>query len=165
VFVTSLSKAVTAVLRDHPERARMTRQFVTRAPSSLRDINPMIDALDLGINGLTGHEDHFSTRQDLHARLLNKARSLRASLGALSDTRKRELQETRAAAVERDLHRAAAIALITTLDDAAQAVYFDTPEPYDTLRTLYTIHCPEEPADSAPSDDLDLPTPDADPAT
>jgi hypothetical protein len=156
-LLSSGSTFVQSALREHPEPARMRRQFFTNAPSDSRDAGPALKALDLLRGGLLQHADLFQTRAKLHARLVERAAQLIPALEDANKLRKREQRETRAASMTRDAARDAALSTITALDDAARLVHFDDPLPYQTLQTLYTIHCPEAPQDTEP------PQPEADP--
>lgn len=145
-LLLSVSKAAQAALRGHPERARLMRQFITAAPSDHRTASAMIEALSLASAGLTQHKELFKTRKKLHARQIKRAQELLSALQGASKLRKKERVETRAAQVARDEAQREALELVTTLDDAAQAVYFDDATPYNTLRTLYSVYCPAPPS-------------------
>lgn len=149
----SVGKVVQAALRQHPQRARLTRQILEAAPSTYRTPNQLIPALKLASAGLQQHAPLFASRAALHGRLVARADELVAALDAAQALRKQERVESRAASAARDAALQEALELITALDDAAQVVYFEAPAPYQTLRTLYEVHCPTAPRSAARDED------------
>jgi hypothetical protein len=61
-LLTSLNKLLQAVLRGHPQQARLTRQMIEGAPSTYRTAPVMIAALRLANAGLIQHADKFESR-------------------------------------------------------------------------------------------------------
>ncbi len=156
-LLASVSKVAQAALREHPQRERVTRQILKAAPSTYRTPNQLIPALQLASAGLQQHADLFQSRAALHARLLDRAAALTEALQHIQGLRLQEHAESRAAQTARRAALQRALHLITTLDDGAQAVYFEAAEPYNTLRTLYAVHCPTTPRSNPPDEEDDAP--------
>lgn len=124
----------------------------------------MSDALKLASAGLKQHADKFASRAALHQRLILRTDALIVELADDLKQRKKEQVESRAASAARDLALKEALSLITALDDGAQAVYFEDPAPYNTLRVLYDIHCPAPPQLTRDEDEDDMTEPGNDPS-
>jgi hypothetical protein len=152
-LLASVAKTTQATLRQHPQHARLTRQIIEAAPSTYRTPNQMLAALKLASDGLQQHAALFAGRAALVGRLVERADALHKALEDAQRLRKKERVESRAAAAVREAALLEALALITTLDDGAQAIYFEAPTPYQTLRTLYEVHCPTPPRGTTRDED------------
>jgi hypothetical protein len=158
VSVRQLLTATVAALRLVHQKAEpkvlraVTRRFVQRAPSTVRSL----DGAQRAMNRVVAACDATPSAAGRNTPKLRAMAAVKlVEIKALQDDYARESQEYSQAAANLVARRASALARITLLQLAAEAVSFENMQPLDDLNAIFTALNPVAPSRSTGDDILE----------